>query len=149
MRKSLDLIIQKATWKKAVIFSLIFVFFYILINPSGIGVAGLLKITGGANILDFEFGYTHEGAYKILTELGEKGREFYLTRIVPLDFPFPLSYMLFYAVWTALLLKHTALKKWCKYTILFSFFAMLFDWIENIGIIIMLTHYPDLPAWAV
>jgi hypothetical protein len=164
MGKYIDLILEKATWKKGIIFSIIFAFFYTLINFTGIGVSGLLKITGGPNILDFEFGYTHEDAYRILAELGEGGRRFYLTKIVPIDFPFPLSYMLFYAVWTALLLKRILcyrkvrcqgchlppeFSKWYKYTLLLPFFAMLFDWIENIGIITLLNKYPNLPAWAV
>ena len=142
-------IIQKASLKKAILFTILFVAFYVIINFSGIGVAGLLEITGGANILDFEFGYTYEEAYGILTALGVEGRIFYLTKISPIDFPFPFTYMLFYAGWIALLAKHTLSKEWCKYLLLVPVLAMLFDWIENIGIITMLNNYPNLPSWAV
>jgi hypothetical protein len=90
-----DDLILKASLKKAIIFSAIFAIMFALINKSGIGVAGLLKITGGASILDLEIGYTYEQAKDILTALGEEGRAFYLTRIMPLDFPFPVAYMLF------------------------------------------------------
>ncbi|MCL2697704.1 MAG: hypothetical protein FWE74_06455 [Oscillospiraceae bacterium] len=134
--------------KKAVIFTVLFAIFYTVINFSGIGVTGLLKITDGANILDFEFGYSEEEAYDMLTALGEEGREFYLTKIIPLDFPFPVTYMLFYAGWIALLLKHITQSKRFKYLLLIPVLAALSDWIENIGIIAMLRSYPDLPPWA-
>jgi hypothetical protein len=112
-------------------------------------VAGLLKITGGANILDFEIGYTLEQAKGLLTALGEEGRMFYLTRIIPLDFLFPVSYMLFYAGWIALFIKHITIRRWMKYALVFPVINMLSDWIENIGIIAMLRSYPDLPGFAV
>ena len=142
-------LISKITWKTAVLFSAIFVAFYIVINQGDIGIAGLLKITGGANILDFEFGYGSERAYEILTALGTEGRAFYLTRLVPLDFPFPFSYMLFFSGWIAFLSNRTAASKLSKLFLLMPVLAMLSDWTENIGVIAMLNNYPYLPVWAV
>ena len=149
MRKKGTTIIQKASWKKAALFTMLFVAFYCLINFSGMGVAGLLKITGGANILDLELGYTYDEAYQILTALGTEGRIFYLTKIIPIDFVFPFIYMLFFTSWIALLIKHITDKKWCKYLLFVPVFAMLFDWIENMSIIVLLHSYPNLSAWAV
>ena len=122
---------------------------YILINFTPIGVAGLLKITNGANILDFEFGYTSDQAYTMITNLGEDGRSFYLTRIIPLDFPFPFAYMICYVGWIALLVKNIASLSVAKYLILVPFCAMIFDWIENIGIFFILNTYPELSVMAV
>jgi len=149
MSKFLNTIIRKITWKTASVFTVLFIVMFVLINYSGIGVSGLLRITGGANILDFELGYTQEKAYDMLTALGTEGRAFYLGKIMPLDFPFPLAYMLFYVGWIALLLKQSDPKEWCKYLLFVPVLAMVFDWIENIGIITMLHHYPNLPSWAV
>jgi hypothetical protein len=142
-------IIQKISWKKAVFFTVIFSVLYVIINFSGIGVAGLLKITDGANILDFEFGYSQDEAYEMLTALGLEGRTFYLTKIIPMDFPFPFAYMLFYAGWIALLIRHVNPNASYRYLLFVPVLAMLFDWLENIGIIAMLKNYPNLPAWAV
>jgi hypothetical protein len=142
------MIIKKISWIKAALFTVIFAVLYIVINFSGIGVAGLLKITDGANILDFEFGYTHDEAYEMLTALGSEGRAFYLTKIVPMDFPFPFAYMLCYAGWIALLLQHINPKTLYRYLLFVPILAMLFDWIENVGIIAMLRNYPSIPAWA-
>ena len=144
-------IIKNATWGKTILSAVLFLTFLLLINVSGIGVAGLLRITDGVNILDFEFGYTYEQAYDILTAMGAEGRSFYLTRIVPLDFPFPFSYMLFYTGCIAILIKKSAcnITSIHRYIFLVPLLAMIFDWIENIGIIVMLNNYPYLPGWAV
>jgi hypothetical protein len=125
-----------------------FVAFYIIINYSGVGVAGLLRISGGANVLDFEFGFSYEKALNMLTALGTEGRAFYLTMLLPQDFPFPFVYMLCYAGAIALLLKHTTHRKLFEYLLILPVFTMLFDWVENIGIIAMLNNYPELPRWA-
>lgn len=141
-------IIKKASWRKAVLFTALFIAMYILINNTDVGVAGLLGITGGASILDFEFGYTSVQALDMLTALGEQGRNFYLTKIIPIDFLFPLSYMLCYVGWIALLVKYSASKSYMKLLIFVPIIAMLFDWCENIGIIFMLKKYPLIPKWA-
>ena len=140
--------IVKATWKKAALFTLIFLFFYVVANFSNIGVAGLLKITGGANILDFEFGFSQDEAYRMLEALGPEGRAFYLTKILPVDFPFPFSYMLFFSGWIALILKHIVINDKYKYILLIPVIAMAADWAENAGIIAMLCNYPNISATA-
>ncbi|MCL1820335.1 MAG: hypothetical protein FWG36_06745 [Oscillospiraceae bacterium] len=149
MNNLLNTIIQKMTWKKAIIFTLIFAAFFVLINFSAIGVAGLLEITNGANILDFEFGYTYEEAHSLLTALETEGRAFYLNKILPIDYPFPFAYALFYVGLIALLLKHIKSHKLFGYSLLVPIFAMLFDWTENIGLIAMLRSYPNLSEWSV
>ena len=149
MSDYLNKIIQRASLKKAIFFTILFAIFFVLINFSPIGVASLLNITGGASILDFEFGFTYETAYYMLTALGEEGRAFYLTRILPLDFPFPFTVMLFGVGYIALLLKHIAPKKSYSCLLILPVLFMVFDWIENIGIIVMLLNFPNLPGWAV
>jgi hypothetical protein len=141
--------VDKVTLRKALLFTVFFASMYTIINFTYYGVAGLLKITNGANILDFEFGYTADKAYNILTALGELGRSYYLSNIIPLDFLFPFSYMIFYAGWIALLIKNISITVTSRYIVVVPICAMIFDWIENTGIIIMLSTYPDIPAAAV
>lgn len=107
-------------------------------------MAGLLKMTNGATILDFKFGYSTADAHNMITALGKQGRAFYLTKIIPIDFPFPLAYMLFYAGWIALLVKHVAPSGAAKLLLTLPLLAMLSDWIENVGIIFILKQYPDI-----
>lgn len=147
--KHMKWFIEKATLKKALLFTAVFMVFLILINYTEVGVAGLLKLTNGASILDFEFGYSVAEANAMITALGEEGRSFYLTKIIPLDFPFPFTYMLCYAGWIALLIKHIAPLSTARFLILLPFFAMIFDWVENAGIISILSKYPNIPVQAV
>ena len=144
-----NFVINKVTWKIVAVFTVLFAVVFIVINYSSIGVAGLLRITGGANILDFEFGYSNEGAYQMLTALGADGRIFYLTQILPMDFLLPLSYMLFYVSIIALLIKHSGRHRYYCFLLCIPVLAAVSDWIENIGIISMLRNYPILPVWAV
>ncbi len=141
--------IEKITTRKALILTAFFAAALFLINYSGAGVAGLLKITNGANILDFEFGYSSAQANSIVTALGEQGRLFYLTKIIPIDFVFPVTYMLMYAGWIARLSKNVLPVKQAKRLLILPLLAMLFDWLENIGIIFILTQYPSMPDGAV
>lgn len=124
-----------------------FVFFMcmnLLINGSPYGLAKLVALTNGHSILDMEFGgYSVDRAYEILGALGAEGRNFAMKYIVPLDFPFPLSYGLFYFV-TLTLLGKSILKN-LKNPWLFGIVgaaAALFDWLENIMVIILLRNYP-------
>ncbi|MCL2620212.1 MAG: hypothetical protein FWD97_04675 [Defluviitaleaceae bacterium] len=149
MGNFLNRFVERSTLVRSLVFTAIFAVFFLLINFSPIGVAGLLEITGGANILDFEVAFTFERAFEVLYALGEDGRHFYLTRILPLDFPFPASVMLFGMGWIGLLLKHINTKERYNLLLLPPVMFALFDWIENVGIIVMLNNFPDLPVWAV
>src|SRR5512137_404206 len=69
-----------------------------LINGRPFGLTQLHEITGGATILDMTFTRGPDQVYAVLSALGEAGRAFDLTRIVPLDFVFPFTYGLFLAL---------------------------------------------------
>jgi hypothetical protein len=62
------------------------------------GIAQLQEITGGATILDMTFTTSPQQVYAVLDALGNAGRAFDLTRIVPLDLVFPFTYALFLSV---------------------------------------------------
>ena len=123
----------------------LFICMYFLINHSPFGVDKLVEITGGHGILDMEMGgYSADRAYEILEALGEEGRAFNMKYIVPLDFPFPLSYGLFYFMTLTLIMKNIrkrAKRPWIAGSI--GLAAALFDWLENIMIINLLRNYPQ------
>ncbi len=145
----MERIISKASWKKSLLSMISILLIYWVINYSAIGVAGLLKVTGGASILDFEFGFDINKATEMLTALGDDGRNFYQSKILPLDILFPLTYMFFYLTWMAFFLKNLSAPKIFNYLLLLPFLAMIADWLENVGIWILLQSYPDLPSNAV
>jgi len=121
-----------------------FVISFILINNRPFGTEQLLDITGGVGLLDMELLYTREQAYSHLAAMGDAGRAFDLTHIIPLDFVFPFMYTLFSAV-TITWLLHTWLPAgsgWHRLNVvpLIGGFA---DYMENLGIITMLVAWPS------
>lgn len=136
--------VEKASLKRALLATMIFGVLFYIINYSPIGVSGLLKLTDGANILDFEDnGYSLDKAYTMLKQLGENGRHFYLTMILPTDILFPIGVMLFGSSWMSLFLKkltpHGSLLRWLPCITIINMFC---DWGENIGFTLMLINYP-------
>ncbi len=135
---------EKITVKTALLFTAVFAVFLWLIDFSPIGVAGLLKITGGANILDYETRYTAQEGYAMLEALGEAGRAFHLYKIMPLDIFFPASLMLCGFCWLSVLVKYVSKPaNILRFLPLLSVINMLCDWTENAGITAMLINYPD------
>lgn len=134
------------TVRTAIVSFLLFICMLYLINGSPFGLARLVEITGGQSILDMEMmkGYSAERAYEILDALGEEGRAFEMKYIIPLDFPFPLAYGLFYFITLTLIMRNireTARKPWLAGIV--GLCAALFDWLENVMIINLLKNYPE------
>ena len=100
----------------------------------------------GINLFDLSpAGYSFEYAIKLLDTLGSDGRELYLYRQLPLDFIYPGLF----AVSCSLLLSWLFLKTQQTNSKLFYFCyipvaAGLFDYLENIFIVNILTSYPNV-----
>lgn len=120
-----------------------YAFLLVLINGRPFGVAQLGDITGGTGILDMMILYTPDQAYALFSAMGEAGRAFDLTRIVPLDMLFPFAYMLFDAVAITWLLRKwlPAGSKWHRLNVI-PLVAGIADYCENFGIITMLLAWP-------
>jgi len=120
-----------------------------LINGRPFGVEQLKEITGGVGLLDMELLYTPDQAYAHFTGMGEAGRAFDLTHIVPLDLVFPFMYTLFYAVTITWLLHKwlPAQSRWHRLNVI-PLVGGIADYLENLGIITMLvawpSHLPDI-----
>lgn len=132
--------------KNVIISLVIFLFFYFLINNSPYGLSQLKEITGGHSILDMEHttGYSVDRAYEMLDALGEEGRAFYKNHIVPIDYPFPLAYGLFYFITITFLVRQIRPRIKKPWLIgLLGIATGVFDWLENFMIIILLRNYPQ------
>lgn len=115
-----------------------------LINGRPFGVAELKSITGGTGILDMEFLYTPEQVYAHLAAMGEAGRAFALTHIVPLDLVLPAVYTLAYA-FTITWLLHRWLpvgSRWHRLNVV-PVIGGICDYCENFGIIAMIVAWPQ------
>ncbi|MBN2652455.1 MAG: hypothetical protein JXR63_08730 [Spirochaetales bacterium] len=120
------------------------VLLFLLISSSPFGQAGLQKLVADGEILDVKFGYSPEQAYSLLENLGDEGREFYLKKIIPIDFFFPVAYsfLLFLALY--ILTKGSSfLRVFRPLIFALPLLTCLFDYFENISVLILLLKYPS------
>jgi len=120
-----------------------FVISAMLVMGSPFGIARLEAITGGASILDMKYLYTPEEAYAALAALGDAGRAFDLTHVIPLDFLFPFTYTLASALAISWLLNRwiPADSRWHRANLVPVAWGGA-DYLENIGMIAMLVSWP-------
>ena len=114
-----------------------------LVNGRPFGVAELKSITGGVGILDMEVLYTPDQAYAFLAAMGEAGRAFDLTHIIPIDLFVPFFYALFLSTFITWLLHRwlPAGSLWHRLNLV-PVIGAVFDYLENLGIIAMLLAWP-------
>lgn len=64
-----------------------------------VSLSKFMEYTGGTQLLDQTMNYSPEKAYEMMERYGEKGRYYYLYRIlIPMDILIPLVYALFFSV---------------------------------------------------
>ena len=150
----LSQLIRRTATTKAVLASLVlWLVALTLINGKPFGIAQLQEITGGPTILDMTFTTSPDQVYAVLSALGDAGRAFDLTHIVPLDLVFPLTYGLFLALGISWALSRLFLEgsPWFMLN-LAPVLAAAADYCENAGVITLLLTYParlDPVAWFV
>jgi hypothetical protein len=95
-------------------------------------------------------GYDLQYVIDFLHQLGPDGRRAYLLRQIPADMLYPMLAAIAYYLLMLWLFGKLALngKPW-MYLCLVPLAAGLFDYLENFGVILMITGYPFLPAWQV
>lgn len=130
-------------WLVLVLFALI-LSFYGFIFPA----LGALFTSGGAGPLDLLFFYTPQQAYERIAAYGESGRAAYRMTELTVDVLYPTVYSLFLGLLLSWLFRRgfsaeAGIQRWN----LTPLGAWLFDVLENLGIVTMLTIYPATPAW--
>ncbi len=134
---------ESATPKNLAASLVLWLIFLFLISGEPFGLARLQAITGGPTILDMTFTTGPDQVYAVLGALGEAGRAFDLTRIVPLDLVFPFTYALFLSLglsWTLSRLL-PAKSPWLLLN-LAPVVAAAADYGENAGVIVLLLSWP-------
>ena len=103
--------------------------------------------SGGIGPIDLQFFYTPEKAYSMVAAYGEAGRASYRIFELTGDIVYPIVYTLFFSLFITWLFKRgfTAESKMQKLNII-PLGAWLFDLLENLGIVSMLSVYPSTPA---
>lgn len=119
-----------------------FVYTFMLI----VTIPKTMGFSNGMKLLDMmPTGYDLNYVSELFTSLGENGRLTYLTNQIPVDMIYPLLFGLSYCLLLGYLLKKlNKLNSPYIYLCLIPIIAGIADYLENIGIIIMLKNYPEL-----
>lgn len=111
-----------------------------------ITIPKVMAFSGGLKLLDMmPLGYDLDDVNALFTALGEKGRGIYLYSQIPVDMIYPflfgISYSLIYAYF---LHKLGKLDSVFFYVSLLPLVAGTADYLENTGIVLMLTSFPNV-----
>ena len=112
-------------------------------------IPAVQDFSNGLALLDMmPTGYSEEYIARLFAALGPYGRKAYLYWQLPIDMVYPFLfgvtyYMLLIWVLTKLRLLHTF---WTNFVYL-PLIAGFFDYSENIGIILLLNSYPEMPPF--
>ena len=104
-----------------------------------------LEVVSGQVPFDMRpFGYTPAEAATLLDALGIDGREYYLTRQIPLDLLYPALLALTLSTTILWFGERTAKRRFVHIGIAVSVGSALFDYIENLGIVAMIWSWPNV-----
>ena len=110
--------------------------------------AALMKgDAGGPGPIDLQFFYTPDKAYGMIQAYGDYVRTFYRNFELTVDLIYPIVYTLFYSLLITWLFKKGFAENSLMHKLnVVPFGAWLFDLLENIGIVSMLSVFPSTPA---
>lgn len=114
-------------------------------------ISKTMEFSNGMKLLDMmPTGYDLNYVSELFTSLGENGRLTYLTNQIPVDMIYPLLFGLSYCLLLGYFLKKlNKLNSPYIHLCVIPIIAGIADYLENIGIIIMLKNYPELKETAV
>lgn len=109
----------------------------------------VMQYADGMKILDMlPMGYSVEYAQKLFAVLGEAGRSTYLFQQIPLDIFYPGLFAITYVILFVLIFRIIFSKESeFQNLIIVPILAGIFDYCENVGIVIMLSIYPTFQPW--
>ncbi len=132
---------QSKGWLILLLFALVLLFAIVIVPL----VQGQLEArSGGAGPIDLLFSYTPEEAYSIIASFGDEGRAIYRTFAMTGDIIYPVIYSMFFSlIMTWLFQRGFAPNSKMHLLNVIPLGAWLFDWLENIHIVTMLSLYPS------
>jgi len=99
----------------------------------------------GMEIFDLSLmGYSYEYAIRLLINLGVEGRYVYLHQQLPLDFIYPGLFALSSCLLMAWVFSKTQTPAWMYYCCWLPIAAAVFDYAENIQIMMMILQFPTI-----
>lgn len=133
---------DKVSLKVLIISIIIFIAFMIVVLPM-VSDYTMEKIGDYASP-DMSFFYSASDLYDMADEYGEDGRNAYILMRFTHDLVWPLVYLFFLAAAITWFLKPLMHKTPLIYLNLLPFIGALFDYLENIGAVIVMARYPSV-----
>jgi hypothetical protein len=127
-----------ASWKSLLIFLAIYVLFngYILKNTE----SKIIELAGkSVGIIDLTLGFNPQKTLMIVSEYGDAARSFYARTEMTTDIAYPIVYAFLFGIILTLLYRKSSYA-WVN---ILPFICLLFDYLENINIVILLMTYPQ------
>ena len=143
MNRKKQLIIKKtATLKNTLLLGLLFLIMAFFIMPEA--SKQIKQYAPQTDLIDDLFYYFPDQVFNLVEAYGEKGRKLYIVVELTADLVFSIFIAAFFSsllVWSASRCRDNSIA--IKYLLLLPFLSMLANWLENGGIIWMLSRYPE------
>lgn len=130
-----------ATRKYIITLLALFIMIVIPMEKGPIGQSVFRELSGGAGMLDVEFGYSRFQVYNMLEAIGHTGRQLY-AKLLGLDFIFAIVFMLFQSLMITSLLRRAGVNEHFRLLNLLPFVRSALDMIENCFILTIIFNYP-------
>jgi hypothetical protein len=124
----------------------LFFIFNLVIMPSGQELMGGTAHQVGA--IDLTFGAAPASLFDKVEAYGQQGRMVYRVFVLTADIAYPITYSLFLGLAITFLFRRIfPLKSGLQKLNLLPFGALFFDVLENLGIVALLSTYPQRISW--
>jgi len=144
MRRFIDKMVDFASGRNVLIFLIpsLAVYSFMLFHT----IPGVESYAPEMKLFDLSpSGYSYDYAVELLSVLGNDGRKEYLIRQLPLDFIYPALFSISSFLMLAwLFLKRNDKGSRIFYLCFVPVVAGIFDYLENIQIVLMILNYPDI-----
>lgn len=109
-------------------------------------IPAVMQYSGGLDLLDMmPGGYSADYVMTLFNKLGDVGRNTYLYKQIPADMIYPLLFAIGYSLLLGYILnKLGKFESRLFYLCYIPILSGMFDYLENMGIILMLRSYPDI-----
>ncbi|MEM7532477.1 MAG: hypothetical protein AAF639_09880 [Chloroflexota bacterium] len=143
----LDLAIKtQATLRNVLIAMGVFILFSVIIFNTGF-IPTLSQIAPDVSLLDNTFGYSTDDVREVLVAYGEEGRRLYQRYLLIFDFVYAVVFAVSNSLFLAYLLTRLfPAVSYLRLLYLLPFGGLILDFLENIGILTLLTSYPSTMA---
>jgi len=139
-------LIKNAKGWLILVFLAVFLFFSLVVMPSGKTWLG--GGTQEAGSIDITFGAAPATLFNIVEAHGQQGRAVYRIFELTADIAYPVIYSLFLGLTITFLFRRIfPLESKLQKLNLLPFAALLFDVLENLGIVALLSTYPRQITW--